>query len=146
MDGYSLIEGIGEVVWFSVDQKKSRSAGLGVRFLSLVGASAELVRNIVAEYRRVGRTSLDLDGESDFPRSRSHPQKTTLPLEERTAIDAIGSRIYTVTLKDGSTQEVEADGHVTRRGELKFVVGDELRTVTIFAKEEWTGFSLVGPS
>ena len=52
----------------------------------------------------------------------------------------IGSKTYTVTLKDGSTQHVRADDHVSRHGELEFVVGDEASTVAIFAKGEWISF------
>ena len=67
-DGSALIEGTGEVVWLSVEEKENGgSFGMGVRFLSLVRESAELVRNIVAEHRRVGRASFDLEGENDAP-------------------------------------------------------------------------------
>ena len=62
-DGSALIEGDGEVVWLSAEEKESgRSTGMGVRFLSLEPESAELVRNIVAEHRRLGHTSFELDG------------------------------------------------------------------------------------
>ena len=58
-DGYSLIEGTGEVVWLHIEEQASRgSTGMGVRFLSLAAESAGLVRRIVAE----GGTSFDLDG------------------------------------------------------------------------------------
>ncbi len=64
-DGYTLIEGLGEVVWLSVEEKENGgSFGMGVRFLSLVRESAELVRNIVAEHRSLGRASFDLNRES----------------------------------------------------------------------------------
>ena len=67
-DGHTLIDGTGEVVWLSVQEKESgRSTGMGVRFLSLVRESAELVRNIVAEHRRVGHAAFDLDVEKDPP-------------------------------------------------------------------------------
>ena len=62
-DGWALIEGTGEVVWLSRDEFGT-STGMGVRFLKLVAESAELVGNIVAEHRRVGRESFDLDSES----------------------------------------------------------------------------------
>lgn len=65
VDGGTLIEGTGEVVWLSVGEKESgRSTGMGVRFLSLGRESVELVRSIVAEHGRLGRASFDLDGES----------------------------------------------------------------------------------
>lgn len=68
VDGGTMIEGTGEVVWLRVEEMEGgRSTGMGVRFLSLVQESAELVQNIVAEHRRMGRASFDLDGENDPP-------------------------------------------------------------------------------
>jgi len=62
-DGYSLIEGTAEVVWLRIEESGSGgSAGVGVRFLSLVAEREGLVRRIVAEHRRVGHKSFELDG------------------------------------------------------------------------------------
>ncbi len=63
-DGSSMIEGTGEVVWLGVEDTESGPAsGMGVRFVSLVRESAELVRDIVSEHLRLGRAPFDLDGE-----------------------------------------------------------------------------------
>ena len=51
-DGFSLIEGTVEVVWLHIQEKNGGKTGIGVRFLSLDGESAELVTRIVAEHRK----------------------------------------------------------------------------------------------
>ncbi len=67
-----MIEGTSEVVWLRTEEKESgRSTGMGVRFLNLVQESVELVRDIVAEHRRLGHTPFDLDGENDPPEAES---------------------------------------------------------------------------
>ncbi len=48
-DGFSLIEGRAEVVWFSIDET-GVSTGIGVRFLELKGESLSLLRQIVAAH------------------------------------------------------------------------------------------------
>lgn len=58
-DGFTLIEGTGEVVWLHIQQKGYGSpTGMGVRFLNLEGESQELVNRIVAEHGKDRRAPL----------------------------------------------------------------------------------------
>ena len=59
-DGFSLIEGTAEVMWVSFDDNGTTN-GMGVRFVELVGDSAQLVRRIVAENLGDGGAPFDLD-------------------------------------------------------------------------------------
>ena len=62
-EGDPMIEDFGEVVWHrSEEQESGGPTGMGIRFLSLVGESAGLVRRIVAEHRRMGRAPFYLEG------------------------------------------------------------------------------------
>ena len=50
-DGFTLIEGTAEVLWVKLDDD-GMTTGMGVRFVDLVGDSANLVRRIVEERRK----------------------------------------------------------------------------------------------
>ena len=59
-DGFTLIDGSAEVIWISIDED-GMTTGMGVRFVELVGDSAQFVRRIVEENLRDGEVPFDVN-------------------------------------------------------------------------------------
>jgi len=95
-DGFSLVQGIGEVVWSrGADEASERPAGMAVRFLELEDGSHEVIERILVEQRRLGQDAFEIgDGIPEV-----EPPASQAPLSEGELLPSIEEPVDPVEIR-----------------------------------------------
>lgn len=84
-DGFTLVEGRGEVKWNRDDSDQpDRPAGMGVKFLELYGDSEALVQRVVSQHTEKGGETFSLEVNEDTD-SENSPEEPELDFEAQIA-------------------------------------------------------------